>query len=126
MSVMTTGDAWPAVGPITVAELDRIPYDGRRYELLDGVLVVSPRPTTVHQWVATRLIGVLLQVCPEDKFGVPSHWIVDPGPGRPELTVFELRDGHYALAAQTTQAVTLSRPFSVTVNPADLTRGLRG
>lgn len=31
-----------------------------------------------------------------------------------------------ALAAQRTQAVTLSRPFSVTVSPADLTRGLSG
>jgi hypothetical protein len=38
----------PAAGrPVTVAELDRMPYDGRRYELLDGVLIVSPRPTTV-------------------------------------------------------------------------------
>jgi hypothetical protein len=50
---------------------------------------------------------------------------VDPGPKRPELTVFELHDGHYALAAQTTQTVTLSRPSGVTVNPADLTRRLR-
>jgi Uma2 family endonuclease len=187
MSVMTIGDPWPAAGPITVAELDLMPGDGRRYELLDGALVVSPRPTTVHQWVATRLIGVLLQACPEDlgvvaepaiqlsrkaelapdivvvrtdqvggakftespllvvevrspstalidlnrkksayeKFGVPSYWIVDPDLQRPELTVLEMRDGHYALAAQTTQTVTLSRPFSVTVSPADLTRGLR-
>jgi Uma2 family endonuclease len=184
---MTISDAWPSNGPVTVAELDRMPNDGRRYELLDGVLVVSPRPTTVHQRVATRLIGVLLQACPEgldviaepalqlsrkaelapdivvvrtdqvggakftdppllvveirspstalidlnrkksayEKFGVPSYWIVDPDPERPELTVFELRDGHYALAAQTTQTVTLSRPFSVTVSPADLTKGLR-
>lgn len=188
MSVMTIGDAWPAAGPITVAELNRMPDDGRRYELLDGVLVVSPRPTPVHQFVAFRLANVLDDVCPEglsvlpepaleidakteldpdivvvhtdlvgteniteppllvvevrspstalidlnrkksayEKFGVPSYWIVDPGPGQPELTAFELRDGHYALAAQTTQTVTLSRPFAVTVSPADLTRGLRG
>jgi Uma2 family endonuclease len=62
----------------------------------------------------------------QSPFGVPSYWIVDPDPGRPELTVFELSHGRCALAAQTTQAVTLSRPFRVTVSPADLTRGLRG
>ena len=50
MSVVTIAEAWPAAGrPFTVAELDRMADDGRRYELLDGVLVVSPRPTTVHQ-----------------------------------------------------------------------------
>ncbi len=38
-----------ACRPFTVAELDRMPDDGRRYELLDEVLVVSPRPTTIHQ-----------------------------------------------------------------------------
>jgi hypothetical protein len=44
MSVVTTSQAWPAAGrPFTVAELDRMPDDGRRYELLDGALVVSPR-----------------------------------------------------------------------------------
>jgi hypothetical protein len=47
MSVVTIAEAWPAAGrPFTVAELDRMPDDGRRYELLDGVLIVSPRPVT--------------------------------------------------------------------------------
>lgn len=67
MSVVTIDEAWPDAGhPFTVAELDRIPDDGHRYELLDGVLVVSPRPTTVHQFVATRLISVLEYACPDD------------------------------------------------------------
>jgi hypothetical protein len=53
MSVVTIAEAWPAAGrPFTVAELDRIPHDGRRYELLDGILVVSPRPATTHQLVS--------------------------------------------------------------------------
>jgi hypothetical protein len=43
MSVVTIAEAWPAAGrPFTVAELDRMPDDGRRYELLGGALVVSP------------------------------------------------------------------------------------
>ena len=43
MSVVSIAEAWPSPGkPFTVAELDRMPDDGHRYELLDGVLVVSP------------------------------------------------------------------------------------
>jgi len=188
MSAVTFAEATPAAGvPFTVADLDRTPDDGRRYELLDGSLVVSPRPTTVHQWVATKLAGVLLAACPEElgvvaepalqltsktelapdlvvvrtsqvggakfteppllvvevrspstalidlsrkkavyeKFGVPSYWIVDPDIEHPGLTVFELRDGRYVTEVKTTQAVTLDRPFAVTITPARLTEGLR-
>jgi hypothetical protein len=33
MSVVTIAEAWPAAGrPFTVAELDRMPDDGRRYD----------------------------------------------------------------------------------------------
>jgi Uma2 family endonuclease len=62
---MTIADAWPPAGrPFTVAELDRMPDDGRRYELVDGVLVVSPRPIMAHQEVAAELLGLLRQKCP--------------------------------------------------------------
>ena len=38
MSVVSIAEAWPSPGkPFTVAELDRMPDDGHRYELLDGV-----------------------------------------------------------------------------------------
>ncbi len=187
MSAVTIGEAWPGFGgPFTVAELDRMPDDGHRYELVDGTLVVSPRPTTVHQFVATRLAAVLDRACPDglcvvaepavqldsvtelapdlvvvhlddvgdakftappllvvevrspstalidlnrkkaayEKFGVPSYWIVNPEPARPEVTVFELRDTGYVLEATSTQPVTVSHPFTVTVTPADLTKGL--
>ena len=73
MSGVTIDEAWPGFGSaFTVAELDRMPDDGHRYELFDGVLVVSPRPTTVHQAVAGRLYGVLSAVCPEDLLVVPE------------------------------------------------------
>jgi Uma2 family endonuclease len=188
MSVVTIAEAWPAAGhPFTVAELDRMPADGRRYELLDGALVVSPRPTTIHQVVAGRLYGVLSAACPEglcvvpepavelgpqtefdpdlvvvrmeqiggakfteppllvieirspstalidlnrnkaayERFGVPSYWIVNPDPPQPELTVFELRDGRYALVARAPEPFMPERPFAVTIDPARLTAGLR-
>jgi Uma2 family endonuclease len=73
MSAVTIDEAWPGFGrAFTVAELDRMPDDGHRYELLDGVLVVSPRPTTVHQYVAMRLASQLDRVCPEDLCVVPE------------------------------------------------------
>ena len=43
MRAVTYGQAHAKAGlPFTVKELDRLPDDGRRYESLDGVLVVSP------------------------------------------------------------------------------------
>ena len=188
MSVVTIAEAWPAAGrPFTVAELDRMPDDGRRYELLNGALVVSPRPTTIHQVVAGRLLRVLAGACPEDlcvvpepavmlgsqtefdpdlvvvrmdqiggakfteppllvveirspstalidlnrkkaayeRFGVGSYWIVNPEPPQPELTVFELRDGRYALVAATPGPFVADRPFIVSIDPVGLIAGLR-
>ncbi len=67
MSAVSIAEAWPARGrPFTVDDLDKLPDDGRRYELLDGVLVVSPRPTTIHQLAATRLATLLENACPGD------------------------------------------------------------
>lgn len=39
----------------TVDDLDEFPRDGNRYELLDGVLLVTPAPSISHQLVASRL-----------------------------------------------------------------------
>lgn len=73
MSAVSTTEAWPARGqPFTVGDLDRLPDDGRRYELLDGVLVVSPRPTTVHQLAALRLATLLDSLCPADLCVLPE------------------------------------------------------
>jgi len=46
MVANATAEPWPAAGHVfTVDDLDRMPDDGRRYELVDGVLIVSPRPS---------------------------------------------------------------------------------
>ncbi|MCX4469913.1 hypothetical protein C5N14_01730 [Micromonospora sp. MW-13] len=56
----------PPEGGWTTDDLDALPEDGRRRELLDGVLLVSPSPTRVHQTIAMRLGVALEEDCPDD------------------------------------------------------------
>ncbi len=74
-----------------------MPDDGRRYELLDGVLVVSPRPTTIHQVVAMRLLRVLADACPDDLCVVPMDQIGGAKFTEPPLLVIEIRSPSTAL-----------------------------
>lgn len=39
----------------TIDMLDEFPDDGNRYELLEGMLLVTPAPSTAHQVIASRL-----------------------------------------------------------------------
>jgi Uma2 family endonuclease len=73
MALMSIAEAWPAGGrPFLVTDLDGMPDDGRRYELLDGTLVVSPRPTNAHQEVAIELAVQLRRACPRDLRVIPE------------------------------------------------------
>ena len=65
MVAMATAEAWSAAGQLfTVDDLDRMPDDGRRYELVDGVLIVCPTPQLPHQEVLAELLVQLHQACP--------------------------------------------------------------
>jgi Uma2 family endonuclease len=46
-------------GPLTWRDLWRTPDDGKRYEIVDGMLYVSPAPVPVHQRVLRELFRVL-------------------------------------------------------------------
>ncbi len=62
MTVVTSpGDV---ARPFTVTDLEGMPDDGRRYELIDGELLVSPAPGWPHQEAALTLYMVLRQACP--------------------------------------------------------------
>lgn len=60
-------------GPMTVRDLEGMPDDGRRHELIDGALLVTPAPGFGHQKIAYRLYGVLEAACPPglDVVGAP-------------------------------------------------------
>src|ERR1700728_1023838 len=73
MVAMTTTEPWPAAGQLfTVEDLERTPNDGRRYELVDGVLIVSPAPQLPHQEVLGELLVQLRQTCPPGLAAVPG------------------------------------------------------
>src|SRR6476646_7973580 len=48
----------------TVDDLDLLPDDGLQYELLDGMLLVTPAPIVGHQRAAARLHLLLAAACP--------------------------------------------------------------
>lgn len=81
----------------TVDDLDRFPDDGHRYELLDGILLVTPAPRAVHQIVTSRLQLTLATALQR-----PGHaHVVGPGaisvPPRtqlqPDILVYPARVG---------------------------------
>ena len=51
--------------PLTRADLDAMPDDGHRYELIDGVLIVSPSPARRHQRAVLELAVLLRDACPD-------------------------------------------------------------
>jgi Uma2 family endonuclease len=56
----------PADRPLTIDDLDLLPDDGNRYELDDGLVVMSPSPVAGHQAVVLRLSVLLDAVCPPE------------------------------------------------------------
>jgi Uma2 family endonuclease len=187
MNVMTAPDVWSGQDrALTVEDMENMPDDEFRYELDDGVLIVSPAPSSLHQRVVFRLAQVLDAACPRgfevipgvgvninryqhrvpdvavvradstdtvfqerppalavevasprtrlydrnrkkdvyEQFGIVSYWIVEPDRDKPELTVFELREGRYQQVARVAgdEEFRAVLPFPVTVTPSALVR----
>jgi Uma2 family endonuclease len=66
MGVMALSDVWPPDRLLTVDDLLDQPDDGNRYELVHGVLDVTPAPRSSHNRAATRLAIMLGMRCPDD------------------------------------------------------------
>ena len=47
----------------TVADVEALPDDGNRYEILHGELLVTPMPSSRHQDIAVRLTVLVVQWC---------------------------------------------------------------
>lgn len=69
---MATVMSMPVSGDWTVDHLDRLPDDGLRYELVDGVLLVSPSPLASHQVALAALLVRLSNAAPPDLRVLPA------------------------------------------------------
>lgn len=84
MTVSTANPAWPSRPPdhlIDLAEWDGLPEDSSaRYELVEGVLVVAPRPRPRHQALVLE-VGAQLrgQVRADRVVLTDTEIVVDPG-----------------------------------------------
>lgn len=63
---METVTTLPHGRALTRADLEQVPDDGHRYELVDGVLVVTPAPSMRHQRAVLRLARLLADDCTGD------------------------------------------------------------
>jgi Uma2 family endonuclease len=94
MVVMT---AVETAGRFTQADLWAMPDDGRRYELLDGAIIMTPAPGKPHQWAAQQLFVLLRAAAPPglDVFMAPLDVVLATGDIlEPDLMVITDRDPH--------------------------------
>ena len=81
MTLSAQMGVWPdhIDGEWTVDDLETLPDDGLRYELLDGTLIVSPAPVPRHQRALLRLAILLTDSCPADHEVIvaPLDWQPD-------------------------------------------------
>jgi Uma2 family endonuclease len=91
MSAVTT---MPLSREWTVDDLDALPDDGLRYELVDGVLLVSPAPLLPHQVALSNLLVALATAAPADVRVLTAPLDVRLSPSRqlqPDLVVLPRR-----------------------------------
>jgi Uma2 family endonuclease len=53
----------------TLAELDRLPDDGNKYELVDGALFVTPAPSPAHEQLVSVLLAILVPYVQTQQLG---------------------------------------------------------
>jgi Uma2 family endonuclease len=61
---------WPPQGQWTYDDFLRLPDDGRRYEIIEGVLYVTNAPSYEHQFTVTEIVRQLANFVIERSLGV--------------------------------------------------------
>lgn len=84
---MSTVTTLPFSGPFTRDDLEHMPHDGHRYELLDGTLLVSPAPPFRHQRAVANLHLLLEAACSPDLVAPRPQFTDRDLPGPPLLAV---------------------------------------
>jgi Uma2 family endonuclease len=82
-------------GGFEIPDLELMPDDGRRHELVDGVIVVSPSPRRVHQRAALEIAVLLRAAAPPDYEVLVAPFDVQAGPRsvvEPDVLVLPNRD----------------------------------
>ncbi len=80
-----------------LARWEKLPNDGNRYEVIDGVLYMTTAPSTFHQWISKQIARVLLAQIDDTGVG-ETVWtpigLIMPGcdPVQPDLVVVRTAD----------------------------------
>jgi Uma2 family endonuclease len=82
----------------TVADLEQLPDDGNRYEVIDGELLVTPAPNLDHQEAVLQLARLLADYLGAQRVGhaviAPADVVFSPRRGlQPDLFVVPLLEG---------------------------------
>lgn len=72
--------ALPLSVPLLVSDVWAIPDDGHRYELIEGVLIVTPAPGAAHQTCAARIWSLLESAAGPEHLALmaPFDWVAGP------------------------------------------------
>jgi Uma2 family endonuclease len=90
MTAALSGITVPGVYGYTTADLHALPDDGRRWELIDGSLIVSPSATIDHNTIAMWIANILWDSNPSNEFVIgtdQSATIDDHNEPRPDVIV---------------------------------------
>ena len=114
MTVLPRDHEW------TVADLADTPDDGLRYELVDGVLLVSAAPSQLHQIVLAELFVLLRAACPPEArvmFAPTDYQPTQRRSLQPDLLVVRRSDlGKSAINAPLLLAVEVLSPSTRSVD----------
>jgi Uma2 family endonuclease len=69
-SILPAEQTWPPQGQWTYEDYLRLPDDGRRYEIIEGVLFVTNAPGFDHQYIVSQLNRKLGNFVEEQQLGI--------------------------------------------------------